>query len=94
MEGTKLLRDASASWLRHGVEQSLRNLGLDYIDLYQVHWPDPHTPVEETAHVLDMLVQEGKIRLAHSVPQSRQQLYPDPEAGQTSSTAHAAWSTT
>jgi aryl-alcohol dehydrogenase-like predicted oxidoreductase len=62
MEGSTLLRDASARWLRQGVEQSLRNLGVDYIDLYQVHWPDPNTPIEETASVLDALVQEGKIR--------------------------------
>ncbi len=34
MEGDKLLRDASPSWLRQGVEQSLVNLGVDYIDLY------------------------------------------------------------
>ena len=62
MEGDKTLRDASARWLRQGVEQSLRNLGVDYIDLYQVHWPDPHTPIEETASALDQLVHEGKIR--------------------------------
>ena len=62
MEGDTLLRDASARWLRQGVEQSLRNLGVDYIDLYQVHWPDPNTPIEETASALDALVQEGKIR--------------------------------
>src|SRR6266699_918246 len=62
MEGEKLLRDASVRWLRQGVEQSLRNLGVDYIDLYQVHWPDPNTPFEETASALDQLVQEGKIR--------------------------------
>src|SRR5579863_6877524 len=62
MEGDKLLRDASPEWLRQGVEQSLRNLGVDYIDLYQVHWPDPNTPIEETAAALDQLVQEGKIR--------------------------------
>src|SRR5713101_7223157 len=62
MEGDKLLRDASAGWLRQGVEQSLRNLGVDYIDLYQVHWPDPNTPIEETASALDQLVQAGKIR--------------------------------
>src|SRR5947209_293134 len=62
MEGNTVLRDASARWLRQGVEQSLRNLGVDYIDLYQVHWPDPNTPIEETASALDQLVQEGKIR--------------------------------
>ena len=62
MEADKLLRDASPGWLRQGVEQSLRNLGVDYIDLYQVHWPDPNTPIEETAAALDQLVREGKIR--------------------------------
>src|SRR5437868_5734663 len=62
MEGDTLLRDASARWLRQGVEQSLGNLRVDYIDLYQVHWPDPNTPIEETASALDQLVHEGKIR--------------------------------
>ncbi len=62
MEGDELLRDASPRWLRQGVEQSLVNLGVDSIDLYQVHWPDPNTPIEETAAALDQLVQEGKIR--------------------------------
>src|SRR5260370_31839940 len=62
MEGDKLLRDASARWLRQGVEQSLRNLGVDYIDLYQIHWPDPNTPFEETASILHQLNHEVKIR--------------------------------
>jgi hypothetical protein len=56
------VRDASPEWLRAGVEQSLEQLGLDYIDLYQVHWPDPDTPFEESATTLRELVQEGKIR--------------------------------
>ena len=45
-----------------GVEASLRALGTDYIDLYQVHWPDPATPFEETAETLAKLIAEGKIR--------------------------------
>jgi aryl-alcohol dehydrogenase-like predicted oxidoreductase len=61
-EGDDLLRDLSASWLRQGVESSLRNLGTDYIDLYQLHWPDLKTPVEETAGALEEMVVEGKIR--------------------------------
>jgi hypothetical protein len=61
-EGDKLLRDSSAAWLRQGVERSLRNLGVDYIDLYQVHWPDPRVPFEETAGALEQFVREGKIR--------------------------------
>jgi aryl-alcohol dehydrogenase-like predicted oxidoreductase len=63
-EGNTLHRDASARWLREGVEASLRNLRTDYIDLYQVHWPDPKTPPEETGRVLADLVREGKIRHA------------------------------
>jgi aryl-alcohol dehydrogenase-like predicted oxidoreductase len=55
-------RDARRPWLRQGVEESLRALKLDYIDLYQVHWPDADTPAEETAGALQELVDEGKIR--------------------------------
>ena len=43
-------------------EQSLRRLQTDYIDLYQVHSPDPETPMEETLHALDDLVHAGKVR--------------------------------
>ncbi|WP_273889231.1 aldo/keto reductase [Rubrobacter naiadicus] len=62
MEGDTLLRDASPGWLRKGVEDSLRFLGTDYVDLYQLHWPDPDVPVEESAGALDEMVREGKIR--------------------------------
>jgi len=61
MEGDTLLRDSSPKWLRQGVEQSLRNLGVEYIDLYQVHWPDKNVPFAETAAALDQFVKEGKI---------------------------------
>ncbi|PYT38092.1 MAG: general stress protein [Acidobacteria bacterium] len=61
-DGDILLRDLSAKWLRRGVESSLRNLETDYIDLYQLHWPDPKTPAEETAGALEKMVGEGKIR--------------------------------
>ena len=57
-----MVRDSSASWLRSGVEQSLRALGVEHIDLYQVHWPDPDVPLAETAGALQQLVDEGKIR--------------------------------
>jgi aryl-alcohol dehydrogenase-like predicted oxidoreductase len=43
-------------------EASLRRLGTDYIDLYQVHWPDLDTPIEETLRALDDLVHSGKVR--------------------------------
>ncbi len=57
-----LVRDSSPAWLRQGVEDSRRALGLDHIDLYQVHWPDPEVPFAETAGALQELVDEGKIR--------------------------------
>jgi aryl-alcohol dehydrogenase-like predicted oxidoreductase len=57
-----MVRDSSRGWLREGVEESLRALDLDHIDLYQVHWPDPHVPFAETADELQELVDEGKIR--------------------------------
>ncbi len=46
----------------HAVEDSLRRLGTDYIDLYQTHWPDYETPLDETLAALDSLVQSGKVR--------------------------------
>ncbi len=62
MTGNGLVRDSSRTWLRQGVEDSLRALGVDYIDLYQVHWPDPNVAPAETAGALEELVREGKIR--------------------------------
>ena len=55
-------RDSSPEWIRRGVDESLKALDTDYIDLYQVHWPDPRTPFEETAGALAELVAAGKIR--------------------------------
>jgi aryl-alcohol dehydrogenase-like predicted oxidoreductase len=54
-------RDSSRDWLRRGVEESLRNLGVEAIDLYQVHWPDPDTPMDETTGAVQELIDEGKI---------------------------------
>ena len=62
MDGDRLVRDASPAWLRKGAEASLEALGTDYIDLYQVHWPDPATPIGETAAALADLTHEGLIR--------------------------------
>ena len=69
---------AAAGWfvppIRHGltaidrfhietaVEGSLRRMHIDYIDLYQVHWPDPIVPIDESMEALDRLVQAGKVR--------------------------------
>jgi aryl-alcohol dehydrogenase-like predicted oxidoreductase len=52
---------ASRRYVRRAVEESLRRLRTDHIDLYQLHEPDPVTPVEETLSVLTDLVQEGKV---------------------------------
>jgi aryl-alcohol dehydrogenase-like predicted oxidoreductase len=49
-------------YIARAVEASLRRLNTDYIDLYQIHWPDPLTPVTETLSALDDLVREGKVR--------------------------------
>jgi aryl-alcohol dehydrogenase-like predicted oxidoreductase len=53
---------ASPAYVRRAVEDSLRRLGTDRIDLYQQHMPDPKTPIAETIGVLTELVDEGKIR--------------------------------
>ena len=53
---------AAPEYLREAVERSLRQLGTDRIDLYQLHRPDPHTPIVDTLGVLDELVQQGKVR--------------------------------
>lgn len=52
----------SRRYVRLAVEQSLRRLQTEWIDLYQLHLPDPETPIEETTDALDELVREGKIR--------------------------------
>ena len=48
--------------IQKSVEDSLRRLQTDYLDLYQAHWPDTNTPIEETLRAFDELVKQGKIR--------------------------------
>ncbi|HLI85855.1 MAG TPA: aldo/keto reductase [Bryobacteraceae bacterium] len=55
-------RGLSRKHIIHACENSLRRLGTDYIDLYQIHRWDPNTPVEETLDALDSLVRAGKVR--------------------------------
>jgi aryl-alcohol dehydrogenase-like predicted oxidoreductase len=55
------------AYIRRAITESLRRLRTDYIDLYQLHTPDPSTPMEETLAALDELVTEGKVRyIGHS----------------------------
>lgn len=61
-EKGKVTRDASASRVVEALEGSLRRLQLDSIPLYQIHWPDPQTPVEETMEALKKCQATGKIR--------------------------------
>ena len=57
-----VFRNASRGRIIREVEDSLRRLRTDYIDIYQVHWPDPLVPIEETAGAMQMLFKQGKIR--------------------------------
>ena len=55
-------RDASRAYVMRAAEASLKRLRTDWIDLYQVHRPDPKTPAEETMRALDDLIKQGKVR--------------------------------
>ncbi|MEC8026417.1 MAG: aldo/keto reductase, partial [Pseudomonadota bacterium] len=56
------LNGAGRHYIMRAVEDSLRRLRTDHLDLYQVHRPDPATPIEETLRALDDLVRDGKVR--------------------------------
>jgi aryl-alcohol dehydrogenase-like predicted oxidoreductase len=62
MDNDGLLKGASRRYIMSAVEASLKRLRTDWIDLYQVHRPDPLTPIEETLRALDDLVEQGKVR--------------------------------
>jgi aryl-alcohol dehydrogenase-like predicted oxidoreductase len=57
-----VFRNGAPARIRQEIEDSLRRLRTEFIDLYQVHWPDESVPIEETATTLGALLQEGKIR--------------------------------
>jgi aryl-alcohol dehydrogenase-like predicted oxidoreductase len=61
-EGRRVFRNASRARILQEVEDSLRRLRTDYIDIYQVHWPDPLVTIEETAEAMHTLFEQGKIR--------------------------------
>jgi aryl-alcohol dehydrogenase-like predicted oxidoreductase len=62
MNDAQTLKGASRRYIMTAVEASLRRLRTDWIDLYQQHWPDPLTPIDETLRALDDLVRQGKVR--------------------------------
>ncbi len=62
-DGNELRQGASRRWILEAVDESLRRLQTDWIDLYQVHMPDPRTPIAETLAALGDLLQAGKIRM-------------------------------
>ena len=65
--GTAAGAKGGRAYIRRAAERSLRRLRTDYLDLYQLHTPDPVTPVEETLAALTELVDEGKVRyIGHS----------------------------
>jgi aryl-alcohol dehydrogenase-like predicted oxidoreductase len=74
MDETQEERRGSPDYIRWAVEGSLRRLRTDVIDLYQMHEPDPVTPIEETLGALDDLVHEGKVRWIGSSNFSAQQI--------------------
>jgi aryl-alcohol dehydrogenase-like predicted oxidoreductase len=61
-DGGRVSRNASRARIMQEVEDSLRRLRTDYIDVYQVHWPDPLVTIEETAEAMHTLFEQGKIR--------------------------------
>ena len=64
MDAGGTMQGASPRYIRIAVEASLKRLNTDWIDLYQMHRPDPETPIGETLRALEDLVREGKIRHA------------------------------
>ncbi len=58
----KPFRNSSIKRLQKEIDDSLRRLQTDYIDIYQIHWPDPKEPIERTAEFMNKLLEEGKIR--------------------------------
>jgi aryl-alcohol dehydrogenase-like predicted oxidoreductase len=60
--GDQVFRNSTRARIMKEIDDSLRRLQTDYIDIYQVHWPDPLVPIEETAAAMYQLYKQGKIR--------------------------------
>ncbi len=71
MDGRKGL---GKTYILEMVDESLRRLQTDYIDLYQAHYPDPDTPIEETLEAFDYLIKQGKVRAVGASNYSPEQL--------------------
>jgi aryl-alcohol dehydrogenase-like predicted oxidoreductase len=74
MDNGGTLRGASHRYIMQAVEASLKRLRTEWIDLYQLHRPDPQTPMEETLRALDDLVRQGKVRFIGCSNLSAQQV--------------------
>lgn len=74
MDDAGTLKGASRRYIATAVEASLTRLRTDWIDLYQIHTPDPLTPIEETLRALDDLVRAGKVRAIGSSNFSRSEI--------------------
>src|SRR5467141_4427302 len=61
-EGGRVTRNAGRARILQEIDDSLRRLRTDYIDIYQIHWPDPLVTIEETAEAMETLFRQGKIR--------------------------------
>ncbi len=61
-KGDEVFRNASKKRLMQEIDDSLKRLKTDYIDVYHVHWPDPATPIEETAETMNKILESEKIR--------------------------------
>lgn len=70
----KVYRNSSKERILKEVDDSLKRLKTDYIDLYQIHWPDPLEPIEETAEAMSYLLKDGKIRAVGVSNYSPQQM--------------------
>lgn len=81
-------RRGSAEYVRTAAEASLRRLGTDVIDLYQLHTPDPLTPIDETLGAMTTLVDEGKVRAIGCSNFSAWQLVDADWVSRTTGTAH------
>src|SRR6204780_4501054 len=75
------MKGNSRRWLVREVENSLRRLQTDYIDLYQIHRPDPDTDIDETLSALSDLVHSGKVRAIGSSPFPAEQIPQGPRGG-------------